>query len=448
MNVRIASLAGLLLVVALAACNGTPPSGGMIPTPAPVIVPTPTVGPGSTFAYSGSLTQTNTYAYPQPSPLPSTVNTAAVTENVVVSTSPAPPPLSAPASALDYNASETDAYGLQSVVTTTDSWQGKAAAGSAVNLVQYATNVVTNANTSTASTIATSYSTPQIVGQTPATAGASWKNVNGGTVTENDADGTTDVTKRNANGTYTDTQTIASTPQTLTIATKADGSGSYGGTALSSYGIQEFQMLAPASGKITVQILPTGGGAPTVVATPKAWFSAATPPYSDVTNVATNVTFPAACNVPPQFGTSGSSLTRQIASYDPVLGFTDAQTITTYVGGYGPVCIVLSDLQTTYYDYLNDTLKAWQNFADFEGTPLATQTIAETLTLQNATSASASRRSSAAIVAGAQGLSPSSVSFATAQFEARVQHERTVRRKAAIARLIRFMQHRTGGNVR
>jgi len=112
---------GLLLVVALAACNGTP-RPRHDPTPAPVIVPTPTVGRQHVCLFRFADADEHVRV-PATVAASSTVNTAAVTENVVVSTSPAPPPLSAPASALDYNASETDAYGLQSVVTTTDSWQ-------------------------------------------------------------------------------------------------------------------------------------------------------------------------------------------------------------------------------------------------------------------------------------------------------------------------------------
>ncbi len=463
MNLRLTALAGVSLAAMLVACGGSGATGNLPSGPTPTPSAPPTAGPGSSFAYTGTLNQSNTYAYPNPSPLPSTAASAQVTENVVVSASGAPPPLNVPASALDYKASEVDAYPLQSVSTTTDSWQASVAAGSVTQFLQYATNVSTNANAATASTIATSYTAPQILNESPETSGATWTNSNGGTVNETDADGTTDVTNRNADGTYTDTQKLANSTLNLTIAVNADGSGSYGGTALEQYAIngeniQEIQMLAPSGGKVTVQYLfvppatpappatPPPSPAPLVIATPAVWFQGA--PYADTTTVATGVNFPGSCAVPAQFGTSGASVTRKISSYDPVLGFTDAQTLVSYIGSAGPVCVTLADKQVTYYDYLNDTTAAFDNFADFEGTPQATQTISETLTLQSTTTASSLRHIASVTAVRAAALSPAGLAFATAQFEARVQQARAVRRKAALRSLIRFVHNHFGGSVR
>ena len=387
MNVRFVTLAGACLAFALAACgggatgnipNGPPPTVGPTgqPTSPPTGPPTapPTTPPGTSLNYAGTLTQTNTYKYPEPSPFPGTSTTAQVTNVVAVSAAKPVPPLSAPAAAEDYRATETDAYPLQSVLTTTDSWEADVTTGASTKFLQYATNVATNGNASTASTIGTQYSAPQILDEIPETNGTSWTNTNGGTVNETDADGTTDKTTRSANGTYTDLQRIANTTATLTIAVNADGSGSYGGSTFPLiYGFDHFAFSKPSGGKITIAIIATPAPAPTasatpeptapphVIATPAAWFASGAPLYADKTTVATGVSFPSVCNVPAQFGTSGNALTRKIASYDPVLGFTDAQTMITYVAGAGPVCERLNDLQTTYYDYLNDTQKAWDN---------------------------------------------------------------------------------------
>ena len=416
-------------------------SGGVLPTPAarPATV-------GNTFAYGGTETNTGTYTYPSINPsispgpassMPPTAGTAAVTTNITVQAAPTPF-FTTTASVVDVHSVETDAFALRSNVTTTDAWFGTSA--SAYSLYG------SSSNDGAGDSFTTAFTAPQVVDEIPEVAG-SWTNSPAATLTESDSDGTSSTRTIAAGGTYTETQTIPD-GYALTITTNADGSGSYGGTAFSAFhGRSAFVYSAPAAGVVTVSVQPTPQGAspapsPLVVATPAAFFSPAPALYNESDVLSTNVPFSnnAACAVPTQFGASGNEVFQTIGRIDPVLGYTESETIATYSSpGIGPVCIVLFDSQSYYYNYNNDDGRITSYSAVFgNGSLKSVLTSSEVLNL-SATNAivptGVVRRTQSASQAGA--LAPSTIAFARASFDA--QLERTRRNQANALRT--FITH-------
>jgi hypothetical protein len=201
-----------------------------------------------------------------------------------------------------------------------------------------------------------------------------------------------------------------------TINANADLSAFYDANQYSGY---NFTITKPnGSNQITVSIKQgaTNRGSLTIA----SWIPVGTTQASTETDVTTSgVTFPVTCSVPAKYGTSGNQLVQTIKRVDPALGNFETMTTTTYVGaGVGPVCIVLSDVTKTYYDY---TLQnGFVLFVSSGGpaVPLQTTTISETLTLQssnvqNGTVAQSGQRSTSSIAPTA--LVP--VAFARARFE-------------------------------
>jgi len=219
--------------------------------------------------------------------------------------------------------------------------------------------------------------------------------------------------------------------------------------------VSGFTFSRPASGTITIDELypapptptpaPTGQPKPTpnasptpTVTTAPAWFGAAPALYSDTTSITANAAFPAQCAVPSSYGTSGTRLDRTVNRTDTILGYTEQTLTTSYLNSKSlPVCIVLSDVQTNYYDYQDD-------FGDpsgtghfhyhFNGTPLSVATTSQTLTLQ-----------SGAVIHGAQrevrslhGITAPQIAAALSAFNARAVRARHAREKALFQYLQRL----------
>jgi hypothetical protein len=423
----------------------------MPPTPTPS--PTPPVG--DSFTYTGTLSQSDTYTYPSPSPFPSTSASASVALQVNVKESPAP--FTTPAGgAYDVHYSEQDAFPNVTAVSTTDTFTAPDASG---HLNEYG-SVVTNGSGSTANTETRVYTTPYILDELPETNGANWTNSPAGTYTENEPDGNGITDTIAANGTYNETQTLAG-GYNLTIAENADGSGTYGGTFLQAIGIQAFTFSAPSGGTVTVQAVfpspsPPATPIPNVtVGTPPAWYGSSPTLYHETDTVTTAVTFPLACNVNASIGTSGNRIARTITSTDTILGYVDNQIYTEYtVPATGAVaCIVMTDVQTYYYDYLDDTQASYGNYADFAGTVQQTATTLETVGLQSETLASLGRTMpqtstrSTLGASSARGLSAEQLAVATARFQARIEAQRFARELKFLQRLERITGRRVPGGV-
>jgi len=380
----------------LAACGGggapalptnPPPIGG--PGNPAVSSSSRPAGVGDTFAFSGSSLESDVYTYPVGSPFPNTSTAAKISENVVVTASADP----LGAGGTDFHSTTTTVGTTATHVTTGDSFYSTVAAGSGTNFVLNAQQSVDDSKNAYAWT----YTTPQILDELPESAGASWTNSPAGNYSETDADGATIARTTNADGSYSENDTFATgaIPK-MSFTVNPDGSGAWDIYFVGAPGPSVVSYTAPTAGAISVAVLnptpaPSPGATgtpapnlPVVVATPAAWFSPSPKLYQESDTVSTGVNFPASCAVPSTFGASGNSIVQAIAKIDPILGLDEVTTTTTYTAqGFGPVCVAMNDVQTYYYDYLNDTALSG-GFAYFAGTPQLTKTYTQTLTLQTA----------------------------------------------------------------
>jgi hypothetical protein len=403
-------------------------TGSGVATPSPL--PTYPGATGSAFSYSGNQTQTDTYTYPSPSPLPSTSATSTLTSQVTVGSSPFP---GGTQSTLNFHQVLTNAGPLSSVVTTSDSWYGlvPGAASGSQYFALYGSSSTDNANDA----MSIMYTTPNTVDVVPETDGAKWSNSPAGTTNATFADGETLARVENADGSFTETTTdTLSHHYTFVLQDNADGSGSYSGTGFNALGVQSLNVSAPSAGQITVTYLKLPSDtmpnpSPVVIATPAAWFTPMPGPslYAESNNESTNVAFPAACAVPSQFGFTGTHVAQTIDRIDPMIGSSEHIVNDTYYGIFGPVCMTMSDTLTENYDYLLDTADSFANFADFSGNAKHVQTIAQTLTLQNAALMSTAKKTAS--------LSTVAISAARGQFALNVARTRHTLMSRAIKRI-------------
>ena len=394
MKTRLFAIGLAGISAALVACGGGGgnPNPPVRSSPTPIVTATPTpYGYGDSMSFAGTQQATATFAYPSPSPYPSTSTALTITQTVSVGSSPNPP---APASAGDFHTVETDASALVTHTTTTDAWLGLSGA----ELVEYLSKSVDDSGNSLTAT----YQPALVLDEYPETGGASWSNGAGVSYAEKDADGSSSTRVYAGNGTYTETTNSVANNVKTTITENADGSGSIStnGTYLGG-AVNDIQIAAPSNNQITVTVnyvqpptpspAPSGQPSPTpaptiapVVYTAPAWYGTSAPVfYSQNTVVTTGVSYPSSCSVPAAYGTSGNELVQTTNSLDTVMGYTETHVQTTYTNSqYGPVCVVISDVQNDYYDYQDDFGVANGYHLHFPGTALSTSTLSQTLTLQ------------------------------------------------------------------
>ncbi|MEO6912597.1 MAG: hypothetical protein ABI182_01075 [Candidatus Baltobacteraceae bacterium] len=439
MKIRLLSIGLVALAAGLAACGGNGGGTTTPPTPAPIPTGTPVPGyfnqrpanPGDAFAFAGMMTATNVYNYPA-TPLPTTTVSSIIAQAITVTAALNP---FVSQTATDFNTVETDTQNLRTLTTTSDGFYGFAPAGSGFNFVLYGLTTTDSGGSSYKYAYGT---TPLIIDELPQAAG-SFTNTAAVTITEKDADGTNAVRTYNPDGTYTETQNQP-LGSSATVIESPDGSGSYLGNGFFNGQIAGLTFSAPVGGKISAAIVfplpptptpnPTGSPAPTPnpttppqVITVNQWYPATPKFYNEADVATTAVTFPASCNVPASYGTSGNQLTQTIDRLDTVFGFTDHMVTTSYlVAGFGPVCVSMSDLQTSYYDYLGD-----QNFTYvFSSQPQSTSTILENLTLQ----AGATIKSRARKDAAGSPIPSSMIVAGRARFLTAIADERRSRERA------------------
>ena len=405
------------------------------PSPQPIAA-------GNTYAFAGTLAQNIVYSYPTanptgvptsvPSGMPPLNATATVSSTVTVQA--APTPFFAAPGVSDFHSVETDAYPLQSNVFTTDAWYASTA--SAFQLFG------SSVGDGVCDTFTTQYAAPLTIDQLPEV-GGTWTNSPASTIVETDADGTHSTRTYAANGTYSETQTVPGA-RTAIITVAADGSGTYEGTAFSTfYGIKGFSFSAPSSRVITVSIVPTSGS-PFAVANPVQWYTLPFTPYAETDTMTLNKPIDAKCALSPQFGATGNDVTQTISRVDPVLGYTETRsTDTYYVTGIGSVCVVLSDNQNYYYNYNNDdgTIGGVSNvFGD--GTVQSVQTTSEAVSLQTTNGIQPTLSGAKVQNAAANGaLSPSAIAFTQAQFDARLSIFRRVHENAMRSYFVRVSKN-------
>jgi hypothetical protein len=346
-------------------------------------VPHP-IASGDTFAYTGSLSKT----YTQSAPCPMPTATSAATIGIQVTNSNA----SSPSGATDVQSVETDAFPTQTTTTTTHQivqdvpQLGLPGVSSEFQLFS------TSSSDSIGNTIATSYAHPQVLDLEPETQGAQWGSQTNqpfndptATINETLADGTRITRNVKNDGTYLDTETFVNNAatNTITIDGAANGKSIDGGGVYNILGTT-FTYAAPAGGTITLTI--ASPGSPSKTRTFPAWFTVPSSSYISDTFVDNgSQTFDPNCSVNSSIGTSGNQIVETYSVLDPVLGYTETRTTTSYVvSGFGAACVKIDDALNSYYDYQNDTTKI--DYQSQNGQPNSVDHIVEYLSMTAPTS--------------------------------------------------------------
>jgi hypothetical protein len=238
--------------------------------------------------------------------------------------------------------------------------------------------------------ISTSYNTPQQIDDLGA--GGPWSNADpSASVKETLADGSKITRSIATDGSYTDTQTYANgSTATIDVNGKATGAALDGSGSYTFAGIK-FAYAGPSGGTITLNIT-APGSLPKSRTFPDwfpSWFSAANGYITDSFADNGSKPFDASCSVPAGIGTSGTQVVETYQVLDPILGYTETRTTTSYdVSGYGPACVVISDTLNSFYDYADDTTKI--DYQSQNGKPVSVNSISETLSMQSAACGSGS----------------------------------------------------------
>lgn len=441
-------------------------TGGTLPSPNPngcvgVQPDTSTVGGARTAAvgvqptsgaydYTGNLTETTFRS--SPCPIPTGTSTAVVTITVTMSPGPA--------SNVYENSTESDAYSTETVSTNTSALVEATPVTGGTGFSELNETTTDEVGDSTV----TIYATPLLYAiASPLPYGGTITNGPPSTVDATLADGSTSQRTYNSDGSYTECDTIAGLSGTCsssssgsgsvdTITVSSNDSGSYliQSPNFVSYGITSivFSYAAPSGGQDTITQTTYDNTTPSATQyTVPQWWTGSTL-YSDTTTSASVTSLPTQC--------TGSALTslggidefaRTISTLDPVLGYTDTRTIDSYVSeGYqssstpvGPVCVVITDTESLYYDYFLDTTYLF--YPSFNGEPLQVDTINESYWFSSTsppTGYSTVRTSSSP--GGIPGLAAS-----IAAHEAGITFTRTLQRAQRMENFVRSIASHLGG---
>lgn len=403
MKTRYSLLGVGVLAGMLAACGGggggggtppptTPPS---TPTPASTLAPNPygcvgvnsvakhaplapafvgvhPISNGDTYTYSGTLTQTVVRS--SPCPMPTATSNATVTVAVTETTQP-----SQPASTQTEHSVETDAFALNTTVLTTDAIVKTVGTGF-FETGETATDQGGNK-------VATTFGSGNGLqfAQVPESSANTWTNVSPTVVNSTLSDGSTYARVYSAAGAYTETDTLPGATNKITV--NSDGSGSY----VLGYGKSSaitVAVAAPSAGSITLTL--TGVGPSPVPKTVTSWLPNPVVLYRDATQDNGVQPISSTCGNLSPIGnpTSAEQQVRTLTINDPVLGYNETRTVTTWdttgIGSTaanvtGPICAVISDTEKLYYDYTFVT--PFLIAIASNGTPVQTTTIAETIFL-------------------------------------------------------------------
>lgn len=428
MKTSISVLGLAVLAASLVSCGGgggagIPPNIGsgtqdpVVPaaTPAPTAtaLQVPGIQPDIAFDFTGALQRSDFYNYPATNPLPATTAKAQVAQNVSITSVSDP---FGSGSAFDYHNVENDAYALQTLLFTTDSFYQIDSSVSPKEILLLGSNTVDDQKNTTS----IRYTTPQIVDKIPEATHQSWTNNPGGTLkiayaNKNSTDRTTQST-----GAYSEQNVYLNLggnvyPQVnMTTSMHADGSAKivfvFNEEGRVGYPFKSitytFLMTRPTASGITLSSstfdVPASGApspspSPSPFGTAPEWFN--TPVYSE-TNVDNGpMTVPASCNVPIAFGKQARQIVKTVQSIDAAYGTIDDTTTTRYDAvDFGAVCVQISDVNNAFYDFsladfTNQTPQQFFAFATTVAQPLISTTINEQLTLStNGLTAASSER--------------------------------------------------------
>ena len=430
-------------------------SGGTLPSPNPdgcvdvqpdattrtgahaALVGVQPITPGAGFSYTGTLL--STIVRSTPCAMPTATSKAMVAVTVLMTTAPA---------GVDEHSVENDNYSTNTTTTTTDAIvEATSGPGSAQQSFAELSEISSDAvGTQPGDTTTTTYGTPLVYSvASPLPFHGAITNNPPSTVNVTLADGTTTKRTYNTDGSYTETDTIpgGSGSGTNTIAANSNFSGSY--TIASGQGQLEFAFSAPSGGVVNLTESLAGTTLGTL-AIPQWWTG--TSLYSDTTvdNGETSGPPPAPCNPIGPSTSSADDFQRTISIVDPALGYTENETIDSYVvknyagsTTVGPACVVIKDVQNLYYDYFYDTTYTFYGALGGVNAPLQTDTINEAYWYSGAPTGDNTVRTLSANPGGVSGLSASIAAHASgiafARATQRAKRIENIARGAAVGHL-------------
>jgi hypothetical protein len=384
------------------------------------------ITPGAAFSYTGTLTSTIVRA--TPCAIPDVTATAAVT--VQVTTSPGT------GSQVHEDSTESDAYGTETVTTSTDAVVEATSTPAAQSFAELSETTTDEVNDSTVTT----YATPLIYAIASLPFAGTITNGPPSTVNATLADGTTTSRTYAASGAYAENDTIPGGGNN-TITVNANGSGTYnvdGGEVIFGY-------TAPVAGNIVLTVT-VGGSTPQTLSVP-AWFGSSPTLYSDITTNSHVGSLPAPCAPAGSAITSAYDFHRVISIIDPVLGYSETETIDSYVvpdyvstTTVGPACVVISDVQSVYYDYNYDTPYIIYASLTQPAAPMQTNTISEAYWYQSSPTGDTSTRTMSA--------SPGGLGASIAAHASGIAFQRALERAQRIETLSRNLATRNLGGVK
>jgi hypothetical protein len=391
---------------------------------------------GDVFNFTGTLTST-TQLVSSPNgatTLPQTSTATVALTSTVATFTPA-----AGGGTNAINSVEVDTYPLQTITTKTASSNAYASSGpsSTVSIVS------SNATDSNGAQYINQYGAGNgLLDVLPETAGPFGPNNAALTYTENDPASFGRGRTTNADGSYTeqDTDTFG---DVQTINGLSDLSGTYDSTQFDGL---SFTLTKPTGTPPTITVTLfaetnnglVNEGSLTIL----SWIpTTLTQPSVETDTDNAGVSFPTACQVPAKYGTTGHQLVATINRVDAALGNAEVQTTTTYTApSVGPVCIQIADTVNTFYDYTgqnNDNAI----FVGELGHPVEITTLAETLTLQSATTSGGTVTSSAKRSTASSAAAPmrptafAPVAFARARFDHLVHEQLKAIRKSTFNKM-------------
>lgn len=415
------------------------PAATAPPTGAVNTVTSRPLAAGDTFRYTGTTSQT--FVYMGVTPNPSSTSVAAVTQTVTVSTGKT---YAGVAGLDEFTTNETDTTSNATTSTATNAYYALTTGPSGQQAL------TTYGSTSTASsgeTLATVLTNPGYNGGSggngtvdllPEARTPTWTNTQAQTLAQTESDGFSAMRTYAANGTYVEhatyPQSSAASPQptpfTATITENADGSGVYNLPLFQPPNVN-IDFAAPTSAGLIAITIADASGQVLDSEMASAWFAQPLSLYSELDRNNGAVTYPAACNVPSSYGTTGNQLEQKYTRTDTIVGTLEFFDQLTYVSSNGTAaCVQLSDVTYVYYDYSGQSNPNAGVAFGGGNAPYETQTIATTLGIASETLNAVARRPD---VAAARAASASAVANARADFVHTVERYRTQRERAMAA---------------
>lgn len=262
----------------------------------------------------------------------------------------------------------------------------------------------------------------------PETSGAFGPNNAALTYTETDQANFGRTRTTNPDGSYSE-QGHDSFGDIQTITVNSDFSANYDARQYSGFRFTMSAPSAPPNPRIILRVFQ--GNTQVAAFNLPSWIPATLTQPSQETDVDNGTQpFPAACNVPAKYGSSGNQIVQTINRADTALGNLETLQTTTYTAGTaGPVCIQMTDSVQTFYDYTGQN--GFVILVSGGTVPIQLTSLSETLALQSAKTSggtitqSVSRGTSSA-ARGTSSITPSSfapVAFAQARFQHAVRQK-------------------------